>query len=212
MALSLPDMLALVAQCAPAVAPETLLSIVQVESRFNPLAIGVNGTPRLSASASSHDDAVAKATALIARGRSVDLGLAQINSANLRWLGLTVRDAFDPCANLAAAARVLQDGYERSDAPRIGAQAALRTALSYYNTGKATGGFTNGYVARVVNAASQVVPAINARADASLSVRTEPPPSAQEDAARPPWDVFGDASSRSPLLVTSKESAHDPGQ
>jgi len=40
--------LALAAHCAPTIAPETLLYVVQVESRFEHLAIGVN-TSRLAA-------------------------------------------------------------------------------------------------------------------------------------------------------------------
>lgn len=47
---------------------------------------------------------------MISAGRRVDLGLAQINSKNLGWLGLSVEAAFDSCQNLAAAARVLQAG------------------------------------------------------------------------------------------------------
>src|SRR5262245_40075758 len=116
MAISLAAALALATQCAPTVAPETLLSVVQVESRFEPLAIGVNGAPRVVVSPTSVDDAVAMAGALIAAGRNIDLGLAQINSKNLPWLGLSLAEVFDPCTNLRAAARILQDGYARSDA------------------------------------------------------------------------------------------------
>lgn len=189
MSLSIAATLALAAQCAPNVAPETLLSVVHVESRFNPLAIGVNGGPRVRVSAQTRSKAVAQASALIAAGRNIDLGLAQINSGNLRWLGLTVDAAFDPCANLAAAARVLQDGYRRGAAAEVGAQAALRTAFSYYNTGRPSRGFANGYVAKVVRAAGHVVPAIRAEAGDGLS------PTAAEAAsppalAPPAWDVF----------------------
>jgi type IV secretion system protein VirB1 len=183
--------LALAAQCAPSVAPETLLSVVQVESRFNPLAIGVNGAPRIVVSAGTKAEAVARASALIAAGRSVDLGLAQINSKNLGWLGLSVADAFDPCANLAAAARVLQDGYARGNVDRVGPQAALQTALSIYNTGRADRGFANGYVGKVTRAAAYIVPAIAAPTGPTS-------PSAPESDApaalppRPAWDVFRD--------------------
>jgi soluble lytic murein transglycosylase-like protein len=38
---------------------------------------------------------------------TVDVGLAQVNSSNFGWLGLTMADALDPCRNLAAGARVL---------------------------------------------------------------------------------------------------------
>jgi type IV secretion system protein VirB1 len=174
--------LALAAQCAPSVAPETLLSVVHVESRFNPLAIGVNGAPRVSVTATTKADAVARATALIKAGRSVDLGLAQINSKNLDWLGLSVADTFDPCRNLAAAARVLQAGYE--PAAPDGEQAALRRAFSRYNTGTAHRGFANGYVAKVTAAAAKF---------AHQSDPAEPAIPAALSPGPPAWDVFGEA-------------------
>ena len=184
MAISLAAAFALAAQCAPTIAPETLLSVVQVESRFEPLAIGVNGAPRITVAPTSVDDAVAKAGALIAAGRSVDLGLAQINSRNLAWLGLPVEDAFDPCRNLAAAGRVLRGGYDADQASVLGEQQALRVALSRYNTGDAARGFDNGYVAKVVSASARVVPAIQPTLGTPTEA-AEPPPS------RPAWDVFG---------------------
>ena len=190
MAISLATALALAAQCAPGVAPETLLSVVQVESRFEPLAIGVNGAPRVVVAPVSVDDAVTKAAALTAAGRNVDLGLAQINSRNLSWLGLSLREVFEPCTNLRAAARVLQEGYVRSDAGRVGEQVALKTTLSYYNTGHPIRGVSNGYVGKVETAAGRIVPAIRAAGPAELSGATPaaPPP----EIPSPAWDVFGE--------------------
>ncbi len=196
MAISLAAALVLAAQCAPAVAPETLLSVVQVESRFEPLAIGVNGESRIAISPTSVEEAVAKAAALIAAGRNVDLGLAQINSRNLSWLGLSLREVFHPCTNLAAAARILQEGYARSDAPRVGEQAALNTALSYYNTGHPARGLANGYVGKVTAAAGRLAPAIGAPdANPSRSPVAEVPAAA--------WDVFGDVGSARGAFVTT---------
>jgi len=192
--------LALAAQCAPSVAPETLLSVVQVESRFNPLAIGVNGAPRVTVSATTIEQAVASASALIAAGRSVDLGLAQINSENLGWLGLSVAQAFDPCANLAAAARVLQDGYARAGAARVGPQAALKTALSIYNTGRADRGFTNGYVGKVTRAAAYIVPAIAAPTVATSQPAPDAPTAIPP---RPAWDVFREGDGGGGAFVTN---------
>jgi len=189
MAISLAAALALAAQCAPTVAPETLLSVVQVESRFEPLAIGVNGAARIMVAPTSVDDAVAKAGALIAAGRSIDLGLAQINSKNLSWLGLSLPEVFEPCTNLRAAARILQGGYARSDAVHVGEQAALKTALSYYNTGDPARGFSNGYVGKVATAAERIVPAIGV---ASLASPSESRPAAPPEIPPPPWDVFGE--------------------
>ncbi len=81
---------------------------------------------------------------LIAQGRSIDLGLGQINSANLQWLGLSIEAAFEPCANLKAAAQVLLSGYRPQEGRR-----AFDAALSRYNTGHPRRGLANGYVARV---------------------------------------------------------------
>lgn len=207
MAVSLATALALAAQCAPNVAPETLLSVVQVESRFEPLAIGVNGAPRVTVSATSVDEAVAKARALIAAGRSLDLGLAQINSKNLAWLGLSLREVFDPCTNFTAAARILQDGYGRSDAATVGEQAALMTALSYYNTGHPRRGLDNGYVRKVARAATQVVPALRGAvaADAADSLGRGPATTAAPALAA--WDVFGEATVGAAFLIRTRSSA-----
>ncbi|MCR5877575.1 lytic transglycosylase domain-containing protein [Phenylobacterium sp. J367] len=207
MALTLTAALALAAQCAPAVAPETLLSVVQVESGFEPLAIGVNGVPRIAVKPTSVDDAVAKAAALIKAGRSIDLGLAQINSKNLSWLGLSLEEVFEPCTNLRAAARILQDGYGRSNAARVGEQAALKTALSYYNTGHPARGFRNGYVAKVASAADQIVPAIGGAGPASLS---EPSLSAPPEIP-PSWDVFGEVHRARSSFVTTVSTTTSGG-
>jgi len=207
MAITLAAALALAAQCAPAVAPETLLSVVQVESRFDPLAIGVNGAPRIVVEPTSVDDAVARATALIAAGRNIDLGLAQINSKNLSWLGISLAEVFEPCTNLKAAARILQDGYGRSDPARVGEQAALKTALSYYNTGHPVRGFTNGYVAKVASAAERIVPAMGG---ASLANRSEPSRPALPSSP-PSWDVFGDVRPGRSSFVTTVSTTTSGG-
>jgi type IV secretion system protein VirB1 len=191
MQISILSALALAAQCAPSVAPETLLSVVQVESGFSPLAIGVNGRDRTKIIAATTAEAASKASALIAAGRSVDLGLAQINSRNLGWLGLSVADAFDPCRNLTAAAQVLRASYFQNDAERLGVQPALQSALSRYNSGSATRGVQNGYFAKVQRAAAAIVPAIQV---AGPSAPVPAPPTETQGHGRmapPTWDVFG---------------------
>lgn len=173
---------ALVERCATGVAPATMLGIVQVESGFNPLAIGVNGAPRKPSAPLSADEAVKKAAQLIEAGASVDLGLGQINSANLPRLKLSVGEALDPCKNLAAAAEVLREGYERSVVKGQAPQEALRTALSLYNTGHPSRGLENGYVAKVTAAALRFESAPPTKPD--VPVPASPPPA---------WDIFGRA-------------------
>ncbi len=149
----------------PAVAVETGATVARAESGFNTLAIHDNTVGQNYAPASV-PEAVAIATALRAVGNSVDLGLMQINSANLARLGLTVAGAFDPCRNMAAGAQILADDYLAGPASR-GMQVRLRQALSRYNTGDSAVGFVNGYVARVQAAAGQIVPAIRLQGDVS---------------------------------------------
>ena len=135
-------------QCAPTVAPETVAAIVHTESRGHVFALNVNGgqQPRRQSSAAA---AVATAKRYVAAGYSVDLGLGQINSRNMRWLGLTWKTVFDPCTNIAALGRVLTQNYNSVKAGRD-PQTALRIALSMYNTGSQSRGFRNGYVAKVI--------------------------------------------------------------
>jgi soluble lytic murein transglycosylase-like protein len=51
---------------------------------------------------------------------TVDVGLAQVNSANFGWLGLTLETALDPCRNLAAGARVLLVRYNGNPPKDVG--------------------------------------------------------------------------------------------
>ena len=94
-------------------------------------------------------DAVATAKRYIAAGYSVDLGLGQINSRNMRKLGLNWETVFDPCTNIAALGQILTQNYQAVADGRH-PQSALRLAISLYNTGSTSRGFRNGYVAKVV--------------------------------------------------------------
>lgn len=139
----------LAAQCAPGVAPATIAAIVQTESRGYELAINVNGVDRQPARAATMAQAVAIGRAYVAKGYSVDLGLGQINSRNMRALGLTWETVFEPCTNIAAAGAVISGNYHSVRAG-LHPQRALRIALSMYNTGSQSRGFANGYVGKVV--------------------------------------------------------------
>lgn len=145
--LSMAHIIALASQCAPTVAPETLYAVIATESQGNPFAIGINGGKRLERQPRNRGEAVATARMLLSQGANIDLGLGQINSANLSWLQLSIEDAFEPCANIRAAAKVLSSNYKAALA--AGHEAPLGAALSAYNTGSMTKGYRNGYVAKV---------------------------------------------------------------
>jgi type IV secretion system protein VirB1 len=205
MPLPLIDMQHLAATCAPSVAPQTLLSVAKVESGFDPLAIGVNGPRPMRLHPHNREEAVATATRLIDAGADIDLGVSQINSRNLGWLDLTVSDAFDACRNLAASAKIIAAGYDRAGSTPGGEQAALHTALSYYNTGDPSRGYRNGYVNKVLVAAGRVVPALAPQDDIlpRTSARLAPTP------APPAWDVFGHASTPVAGFVFSPQLSGD---
>lgn len=191
-------LLALAATCAPQVSPQTMLALVRAESGLDPLALGINAPGARAAKASDLDTVVAEATRWMGAGHSVDLGLTQINSRNLGPLGLTVRSALEPCRNLAAGARVLQDGYRRAGPAQRGEQIALRIALSYYNTGDPERGWRNGYVGKVLAAAGQ-------------STASQRPPAPRPSVRPPTWDVFARARDAAaaprPILILSPGDA-----
>lgn len=165
--------------------------LVRAESGFKRFAIGVNNSSHRSYFPTSEKEAVRIAGDLIARGHSIDMGLGQINSANLDWLGLTVESVFDSCTNLSASEKVLRDGYDRARKQGSDPETALHQALSAYNTGTFTRGFSNGYVARVMGEDIETSPA---EAQAQSPERAAP-----EDTILT-WDVFSEGAASSALV------------
>jgi len=160
MILALPVLLQLASTEAPSVAPETLAAFAQHESGLDPNAIHDN-TTGLSFYLQSAEAATALAASLLAKRHSLDLGLMQINCANLVNAALTIRSAFDPGESLRAGAQILVAAYQQCrHGGQVEPQAALRCAASVYNTGTEQAGILNGYQAGVWKAAAQIVPAI----------------------------------------------------
>lgn len=143
------DLQALAQQCAPTVAYQTIQAVVQHESGAKPFAIGINGGARITRQPLNKEEAVATANTLLGMGLSIDMGLGQINSNNLRPLGLTVEQVFDPCTNLRAAETILRGCYDPAAKRHGHGQVALQAALSCYNTGNTSAGLANGYVWKV---------------------------------------------------------------
>lgn len=219
MILDVATLLSLAGACAPTVAPETLISIVHTESRFNSLAIGVNSPGVRAPKPATKAQAIAAARSLIGRGYNIDLGLGQINSANLGWLGLSVENAFEPCSNLAAAARVLAANYQAVARLAPSRDHAIATALSMYNTGDRRRGFRNGYVARVYASASAVIPLIRSTAPVATApaIPQSPPTSAAspDEAVSTPVAAEGNTAaqaSQASLMVFGSGAASQKGQ
>lgn len=149
---------ALFVDCGGDIAPETLRAIIAVESGGNPYAIGVNQRPGQDkpdfTAPSNQKDAVTTAKSLIAAGYNIDMGLMQINSANLPGLKLIVDEIFDPCQNIKAGAKILLGAYDSALKKFTDGQECLKAALSAYNTGNHEQGLLNGYVAKYYGGAA----------------------------------------------------------
>lgn len=171
------DFARLAARCAPGVPVSVLRGVARTESDFHPWMLHDNST-HASDSPASLAAAKTEAAAWMAEGHSVDLGLMQINAANLSALGMTIGTALDPCASLAGGAAVLRAAYGVGpvDASQ---QATLLMALSIYNTGSPLKGIMNGYARKVIRRADEV---------ASALPESLLPPAIAPDTP-PAWDV-----------------------
>ncbi|MGA7948614.1 MAG: transglycosylase SLT domain-containing protein [Thiobacillaceae bacterium] len=139
----------LIMQCAPQVAPVTLAAIVQQESAGRPRTINDNSNKHhyvLNDVAS----AIALAKHLISQHHVIDMGLAQMNSRNIDWLGVPVEQIFDPCINLHASQQVLISAWKNAGED-------LGGALRAYNSGKPNG---VNYALNVYRQAGANIPAI----------------------------------------------------
>lgn len=146
----------LLKRCAPNIHPETMRAVLSAESKGNALAVADAGPVALPWSERKHlvrshypgslPEAVTLVKGLLANGHTVSLGLSQINDRNLSALGVSIEEVFEPCANVAAGARVLSECYGRASKEFGPGARALRAALSCYNSGSFVRGERDGYV------------------------------------------------------------------
>ena len=123
----------LVQRCAPHVAPRTALAIISVES--SGVWYAVNDNDRTAPAFASSEDAIEYAERRVAEGGSIDLGLSQLNSSHLREFGVTVREAFEPCTNVALGMTVLQSAWAAAQSRFGNTREALYRAFEAYNGG-----------------------------------------------------------------------------
>lgn len=139
------DFYALAQQCSMHnVENIVMAAIVDVESSYNPFAIGVVGgsvkQPR------NYADAVATVRKLKKAGKNFSVGLAQVNKINFATYGLHEGNMFEPCTNLKAGSHIFRLCFERAS-KQFGNQYSydgkLRLAASCYYSGN----FKTGFVA-----------------------------------------------------------------
>ena len=179
-------------------------AVAKTESGLDPWTLHDN-TTGTSEAPTSMQAASADARQWISRGDSVDVGLMQINSANLSALSMTVEAALDPCASLAGGAAVLQAAYGGGNTSAE-QQAALLMALSRYNTGSPFKGILNGYSHRVIANADAAAPPVPPVQSVALA----------DPDAPPPWNVWATAAYAqahgAPWLIPLPQAAAPPVQ
>ncbi len=149
--------LELAQQCAPATDSAELAAIISVESDFNPLMIRINSDRALKTQPQTKAEAIEIVTTLQINGQDADLGLGGLDFQSLNYLGLTIADAFDPCKNLAATARLLATYYAsaRAGASKDPKRKALWT---FYGRGNPEPGRIIGYDREIANAQEKLTP------------------------------------------------------
>lgn len=154
----------LAVRCAPRVAPDTIEAIVRQESALHPYALNVNyprksakllgysdGNFELSKQPTNKQQAIHWTRWFIDHGYTVSIGLMQINMEQARGLGIHPSQLFEPCDNVRAGARLLENAFAGKTRDLHG----LMEALSLYNSGSSTLGMSNGYASGVVGKAGQ---------------------------------------------------------
>jgi type IV secretion system protein VirB1 len=147
------DLPTLIQQCVQGVHPQTITAIIKQESGGNWLAMNIDGR---TVKAKDYDEAVQIQTRAIREGRSIDTGLMQINSRWLKKFKIDSVRLFEPCVNLQLGSWILKENYSVTYAKSGNQKQALIGALSMYNTGSATRGYS--YVNNVVYKAIKARP------------------------------------------------------
>jgi type IV secretion system protein VirB1 len=192
--MTLAAVLALASQCAPNLDQNLIVGIAKHESGLNPVVLHDNATSRSYAPETVSEALTLAAYLIHVQGHSVDLGLMQINSRNLAYLGLSESQAFDACHSIQAAATLFR-------------------AISYYNTGSPTRGLAPctgpssppgcGYTPSTIASIEQV------KALATMTASEIPPPARAPSCAAPSWDVWGQQACRDDLKPGNQGEGHD---
>lgn len=139
-------------ECSPNVAANTMLAIIKTESNSFPWSIGLNiKGKRLFSQPANFNQAVKWVNYLEQNKYNFDVGLAQVNIKNIHKFGYKAQDLLDPCTNLKVSSSILHKNYNQARLNSSNSYEALLKALSAYNTGNYSSGFTNGYVNKVIN-------------------------------------------------------------
>lgn len=141
MILAAATLAALLRNCAPAVSADTMRAIVLVESHGYSYAINDNAihvaycVPSSQVFPCNREQASKIAYRAIAHGHSIDVGIAQVNLANLQGYHVSLASMLEPCSNLRIGSAILTNAYRTSSARFADQRQALWHAIMAYNSG-----------------------------------------------------------------------------
>lgn len=143
------DVLAVLGCLALGADPALISAVITVESQWDHAAINVNKWSGNSYRTKSVNKNAAAARVFVQNGYTVDVGLMQINSNNLKKYEVDILDGFDICTNVQLGERILLDAIDFAKTKGMEGDQAVKAGLSIYNTGSIQNGFSNGYVNKV---------------------------------------------------------------
>ncbi|NBI13680.1 transglycosylase SLT domain-containing protein [[Haemophilus] felis] len=211
--LSVKMLFSLFAQCASDVAPETLHTLIGVESSRNPYAIAVvydKNTPDEKKLHFNQPQTEQEAQNIISAlnaepitYKSYSVGLMQVNSSNFKQYGITEENMFNACKNIETGAEIFKACYASAEKnnPQKNEQELLRIASSCYYSGNETRGFKtekNGtsYVDRInaTVAKNYQVPAIKPLNEENNNSSEQSPQEYEQPTPKKvrAWDIFED--------------------
>lgn len=170
-------LLSLFTQCAIDVAPETLHTLIGVESSKNPYAIAVVYGKEVEEKDKlkfKQPNTEAEALEIIDKlnnnpsplHKSYSVGLMQVNSSNFKKYGINRSNMFNACKNIEAGAGIFKACYlqAKNNNPQKEEQELLRIASSCYYSGNETRGF------KKEDSGTSYVDRINKSAEATYKV------------------------------------------
>ena len=206
-------MMELAQSCATAVALDLLVAISAVESGLDPLAVSDGARPQKY---TSIGHAVSGAVGALDAGRTVGIGLTGISSVKLAELGVSLADAFKPCANMRSAQVVMQQAYREADKRGLTPAGADRAVIaSWYRSGGRWAS-AEAYIGAVETARTNkalwreevrgAVEVASKESNNAVHEHEAPPaasslpavPRAERERQAEPWDVFGELSTQGP--------------
>ena len=124
-------LIALLASCNISVSSDLLHPLIQLESGYNPYAIGVVGSS--VAQPRSFSEFIQSIEQLNSENKNYSVGLTQINIKNLNRLNIPVLDAIEPCNNIKLSSMIIRERYKK--------YGDIGSTLSCYYSGNDKTGF-----------------------------------------------------------------------